>query len=118
MNQVQFLREQLVALPASPSAAHVNSLVATYLLAKDQIEELVNVQADAKAGIRQVIETTGIERWETSSGLVTCPNDSTIITYDASALDRLAAANVTLRNKIYPFRKESVRLGGIRIAKK
>ena len=118
MNQVQFLREQLSALPASPNEAHVNSLVATYLVAKAQIEELVNVQAEAKAGIRQVIDSTGITRWETSSGLVTCPNDSTIISYDAGALDRLAAANATLRNKIYPFRTESVRAGGIRIAKK
>jgi hypothetical protein len=118
MNQVQFLREQLVSLPASPNEAHVNSLVATYLLAKEQIESLVEVQADAKLGIRQVIEATGITRWETSSGLVTCPNDSTIVTYDAGALDRLAAAQKAFYNKVWPFRKESVRAGGIRIAKK
>lgn len=118
MNQVQFLREQLNVSAGSPGEAQVNALVATYLAAKEQIADLVNVQAEAKLGIRQIIDSTGIDEWNVSSGKIIVVADSTIVAYDAKALDKLAADNVRFRNKVYPFRSESIRSGGIRISSK
>jgi hypothetical protein len=115
MNQLQLLRSQLVELPVAPGEDVVNQLVATYLAAREQISDLVNVQADAKRGIRQVIDQTGQTDWNVDSGIVLCPADATIITYDAGALDRLAALSHAFRRKVYPFRSQTVRAGGIRI---
>lgn len=115
MNQVQFLRERLTELPASPNDAQVNSLVATYLAAKDQIAELVDVQAHAKLSLRRIIEETGIHDWTVASGTVLTPADAAIVVYNAASLDKLAAASAVFRRKVFPFRTESFRAGGIRI---
>lgn len=115
MNQLQLLRSQLIDLPAAPGEEEVNRYVATYLAAREQISSLVDVQAEAKRGIRQVIDATGQSDWNVDSGVVLCPADATIVTYDAGALDRLAEASDAFRRRVYPFRTQSFRAGGIRI---
>ena len=116
MNAVQILREAVG--PADRPATHeleVENLVARYLVAKESIEEFVNIQGDAKHRLRQIIEETGQSNWDVRSGTIICPADYTIVTYDAQALDRLAAASRHFRQKVFPFRGESFRSGGIRI---
>lgn len=115
MNQLQIFQAQLRDIPAVSDQGAVEHLVSVYLVARESIDELIDVQATAKRQLRAVIERTGVGQWQTPAGSVITPADATIISYDASALDRLAALSPVFRRKVYPFRTETFRAGGIRI---
>lgn len=117
-NQIEFLREYLAPLPALQAEVEIDRLVATYLIAKEQIANYVDIQGEAKHRIKQLIDQTGKSEWDVVSGKVIVPADATIVTYDAAALDKLAAASAHFRKKVFPFRRESFRPGGIRITGK
>lgn len=118
MNQVQFLQQQIAGLPPMANELRMEVLVANYLAAKAQMEQFIDAQALAKGEIVGIIEQTGITKWDTKSGKVIKPADATIISYDAKALDALAASNKTLARQILPHRNESVRSSGVRITGK
>lgn len=118
VNQVEFLREYLAPLPQLAAEVEIDRLVATYLIAKEQIGAYVDIQGEAKHRIKQLIDQTGKTEWNTPSGVIISPADATIVTYDAAALDKLAAASAAFRRKVYPFRRETFRAGGIRITSK
>lgn len=118
MNQAQMLRTQIAPLPELAPPTEMERLIATYLIAKEQLSTYVDIQGEAKARMRQIIDETGQTVWDTRSGMVICPADTTIVTYEADALDKLAAASAHFRRKILPFRRETFRAGGIRVTGK
>lgn len=118
MNQIQILQQQLGEASVYGQDYEVETLVATYVAAKESIADLVDIQAGAKGRISQIIRESGIDVWDTRSGKVIVPADATIVTYDSTALDRLASASGVFRRKVFPFRHETFRAGGIRILSK
>lgn len=115
MNQLQFLQSQMVGLPAQASELEMETLVATYLAAKAQMEYFGEVGSEAKGRIAQLIDLTGRSEWATASGKVIVPASAVIVTYDARALDGVRAQSKTVNRYILPFRSETFRAGGIRI---
>lgn len=116
MNQLQFLQTQLQELPALPAEQEMEALVANYLAARERIESFVEQQAQAKRRVKQIIDETGVLEWSTLSGSVIVPADGVIVSYDAHALDALAASNRSLGRNIRPHRRETFKAGGIRIS--
>lgn len=115
MNQLQYMQTQIRDLPIHPSEDEMETLVATYLTARARIEEFVNLQADTKSRVREIITATGLTQWQTMSGRVIVPADGTIVSYDAHALDALSVSNRSLGRNIRPHRRETFKAGGIRI---
>lgn len=115
MNQVQFLHAQIVDLPAQASELEMETLVATYLTAKQQMEHFAGVGAEAKVRISQIIGFTGQSEWATASGKVIVPAPALIVSYDAHGLDGVRAMSKTVNRYILPFRSETLRSSGIRI---
>lgn len=118
MNQVQALQSQISGLSPFSASLEMETLVATYLVAKAQLEQFVQTQTAAKGRIAEIIEETGITKWDTKSGKVMVPAPSVVVSYDATALDALAASNKTLARQILPHRREVERAGSIRITSK
>lgn len=115
MNQVQYLQHQIQGLPAQASELEMETLVATYLTAKEQMELFAGVGAEAKGRMAQIIQFTGQDEWLTASGRVIVPAPGIIVSYDAHALDALRASNRTFNRLILPHRNETLRAGGIRV---
>jgi len=115
MNQTQILRQQLNNLPLFSPEVEIEALVANYLAGKEQIAQIVELQAETKRQIQRIISDTGIDRWETRSGSVLVPASGIVVSYDAHGLDGVRLQSKTVNRYILPFRSERVVSGGIRI---
>jgi len=93
----------------------VESAVAVYLAASAEIDAYTAVKDAAKKLISDVMAETGSTAYSTKAGKVSITAPSTSVTYDAKALDALAASSDEVARLLAPHRKVSERAGTMRI---
>lgn len=96
-------------------AQSVESAVAVYLGAKAQMDAYSNVADAAKKLITDVMTETGNTAYMTKAGKVSITAPSQSVSYDAKALDALAASSDEIARMLAPHRKTSERAGTMRI---
>ena len=109
-------------LMAALDAAHtgtpelsVESAVAVYLGAKAQMDAYSAVADSAKKLIGDVMAETGRTAYSTKAGKVAVTAPGTSVSYDAKALDALAASDDGIARLLSPHRKVTERAGTMRI---
>jgi len=110
--------ELLVALNAAQradAADCVESAITVYLGAKSQMDAYSEVADEAKSLISIVMTETAQTAYSTKAGKVSITAPSTSVTYDAKALDALAASDDRIARLLAPHRKVSERAGTMRI---
>lgn len=110
--------ELLAALAAAQTgepAQSVESAIAVYLGAKARMDAYSAVADAAKELIEDVMAETGQTAYVTAAGKAASTADSTAISYDAKALDALAASDDGIARLLSPHRKVTKRTGALRI---
>lgn len=93
----------------------VESAIAVYLAASAEIDAYTAVKDAAKKLISDVMAETAQTAYSTKAGKVSITAPSTSVSYDAKALDALAASSDELARLLQPHRKVSERAGTMRI---
>lgn len=93
----------------------VESAIAVYLAAKGEIDDFDNIADCAKKLISDVMTETAQTAYSTKAGKVAITAPSTSVSYDAKALDALAASSDELARLLQPHRKQTERAGTMRI---
>lgn len=110
--------ELMAALTAAQAGApdqSVESAVAVYLAAKGMMDAYGAVADAAKKLISDVMAETAQTAYTTRAGKVSITAPSQFVSYDAKALDALAASSDELARMLQPHRKVSERAGTMRI---
>lgn len=110
--------ELLAALSAAQTgdpALCVESAIAVYLGAKAEMDAYSAVADAAKKLITDVMTETGQTAYSTKAGKVSITAPSQSVSYDAKALDALAASSDDFARLLAPHRKVSERAGTMRI---
>ena len=110
--------ELMAALTAAQTGApdqSVESAVAVYLAAKGMMDAYGAVADAAKKLISDVMTETAQTAYVTAAGKVSVTAPGTSISYDAKALDALAASDDGIARLLSPHRKVTERAGTMRI---
>ena len=110
--------ELLAALTAAQTgepAQSVESAIAVYLGAKAQMDAYSEVADAAKRLITDVMTETAQTAYTTKAGKVSITAPSVSVSYDAKALDALAASDDGIARLLQPHRKTTERAGTMRI---
>lgn len=110
--------ELLAALDAAQTGTpemSVESAVAVYLGAKAQMDAYSTIADAAKRLITDVMSETGVTAYTTKAGKVAITAPGTSVSYDAKALDALAASDDGIARLLSPHRKVAERAGTMRI---
>ena len=94
----------------------VESAIAVYLAAKAQMDAYSAVADIAKKLIGDVMTETAQTAYTTAAGKASITAPSASVSYDAKALDALAASDDGIARLLQPHRKVSERAGTMRIA--
>jgi len=112
------ITELLTALDAANTGApesSVETAIAVYLAAKSEIDAYDKVADAAKKLIGDVMTETAQTAYSTKAGKVAITAPSVSVTYDAKALDALAASSDVYARLLAPHRKQTERAGTMRI---
>ena len=109
------LTAALAAAQTGEPALSVESAVTVYLAAKAERDAYSNVADAAKKLIADVMAETAQTAYTTRAGKVSITAPSQFVSYDAKALDALAASSDELARMLQPHRKVSERAGTMRI---
>jgi hypothetical protein len=90
-------------------------IISDYLRARERMEEWQIKAEDARRRLSDLIEQTGRTTWETAAGKASVTAPSTTVSYDARALDALAASSPEIAAILAPHRKVTERAGTLRI---
>ena len=93
----------------------VESAVAIYQAASAAIDAMKQVQADAKTLLTEIMTETGTTSYTTPAGKCYVSAPSVVTTYDAKALDALAAGDDELAALLEPFRRVTERAGTLTV---
>ena len=93
----------------------VDAAISIYREAGEEIDALKKVQDEMKRHISDTIAATGLDRWSVSAGICYVSAPSVSVSYDAKALDALAASDDNLARILAPHRKVSERGGSLTI---
>jgi len=93
----------------------VESAIAVYLAASAEIDAYNTVAAAAKRLISDVMAETGSTAYSTKAGKVSITAPSVSVSYDAKALDALAASSDEIARLLAPHRKQMERARTMRI---
>ena len=105
-----------LARTASPSTeSAVETAVAVYQSAAAGIDALRTVQTEAKALVTEIMTETGTTSYTTPAGKCYVTAPSVVTTYDAKALDALAANDDELAALLAPFRRVTERAGTLTV---
>lgn len=115
MTRVAELEAQLNQAIAQPPHRAVEDAITVYLMAKAQADAFGKVADEAKRLIGDVMVETGQPAYKTQAGNVSMTSPSVSVSYDAKALDALAASSDDFARLLAPHRKESQRAGTMRI---
>ena len=107
--------DALTAAQTGDPAQSVESAIAVYLGAKAQMDAYSNVADAAKKLITDVMTETGNTAYMTKAGKVSITAPSQSVSYDAKALDALAASSDEIARLLAPHRKVAERAGTMRI---
>lgn len=105
----------LTAAQAGEPAQSVESAIAVYLGAKAQMDAYGEVADAAKKLIGDVMAETAQATYTTKAGKVSITAPSVSVSYDAKALDALAASDDGIARLLQPHRKTTERAGTMRI---
>jgi hypothetical protein len=94
----------------------VESAIAVYLAASGEIDAYTVVKDSAKKLISDVMTETAQTAYSTKAGKANITAPSQSVSYDAKALDALAASSDEFARLLAPHRKVSERAGTMRIA--
>lgn len=95
--------------------AALETAAAVYQEAAGRIEQLQAVQAQAKQLIGEIFAETGTTDARTPTARVYVSKPGWTITYDAKALDALAAGDAEVAELLTPFRRQTERAGTLTI---
>jgi hypothetical protein len=95
--------------------AALATAAAVYQDAANRIEQLQAVQAQAKQLITDIFVETGTTDARTPTAQVYVSRPSVTVSYDAKALDTLAAGDAEVAELLTPFRRQSERAGTLTI---
>lgn len=95
--------------------ASVETAITVYLAAKSEIDAYDVIAGAAKKLISDVMTETAQTAYSTKAGKVAITAPSVSVTYDAKALDALAASSDDYARLLAPHRKVSERAGTMRI---
>ena len=101
--------------PHADTEAALATATAVYQDAANRIEQLQAVQAQAKQLITDIFVETGATDVRTPTAQVYVSKPSVTVSYDAKALDALAAADLELAELVAPFRRQTERAGTLTI---
>lgn len=110
--------ELLTALDTATTGApelSAETAIAVYLAAKGEIDAYNVICDSAKKLIGDVMAETAQTAYSTKAGKVAITAPSTSVSYDAKALDALAASSDEIARLLAPHRKVSERAGTMRI---
>ena len=110
--------ELMAALDAAQTGTpdmSVESAIACYLAAKAEMDAFSAVADAAKKLIGDVMTETGRTAYTTAAGKASITAPSVSASYDAKALDALAASDDGIARLLSPHRKVSERAGTLRI---
>jgi len=96
----------------------VDAAIGVYLAAQSAIDAYEQTKSAAKQLISQVLAVTGATRYSTRAGVVQVTAPSVVVTYVGKSIDLLCSYDADLAMRLYPYRKETVRAGGLRITAK
>ena len=113
---IEELEAALVAAQHGQPEVCVESAVAVYLAASTEIDRFEVVQNEAKRLIGDIMTETGNTRYSTRAGVAAVTSPSTVVSYDAKALDILCKADADLALKLFSYRRETQRAGTLRIS--
>ena len=116
METVETLRGILETAQTGAPEASVENAIMVYQAAQAAIDAYNEVKDAAKLLISEVMAETGETKYSTRAGVVQVTAPSVTVSYDAKALDVLCKADADLAVKLFAYRKESQRAGGLRIA--
>lgn len=109
------LEVQLQAAISQPPELTVEDAIAVYMAAKAGSDAFAKVADAAKQLISDVMAETGQTTYATRAGKVSIASPSTIVGYDAKAIDILLRDDADLAIRLAPYRKETMRAGTMRI---
>ena len=95
--------------------ASVETAIAVYLSASAEIDAYTAIKGAAKKLIGDVMTETGATAYSTKAGKASITAPSQTVSYDAKALDALAASSDDYARLLAPHRKVSERAGTMRI---
>ena len=95
--------------------ASVETAIAVYLAASAEIDAYTAIKDAAKKLIGDVMTETAQTAYSTKAGKVAITAPSVSVTYDAKALDALAASSDDYARLLQPHRKQTERAGTMRI---
>lgn len=95
--------------------AALATAAAVYQDAANRIEQLQAVQAQAKQLITDIFVETGATDARTPTAQVYVSRPSVTVSYDAKALDTLAAGDAEVAALLAPFRRQTERAGTLTI---
>ena len=93
----------------------VETAVALYQSAAAAIDAYKGAQADIKELLTEIMVETGATSYTTPAGKCYVTAPSTVTTYDAKALDALAANDDELAAMLAPFRRVTERAGTLSV---
>lgn len=112
------LSELLIA-PVESTEQAADVAIGVYKEAKAQADAYsklwLDVAAEAKNQLAQIIEETGVMSWKTAAGSAYIPAAGVTVSYDAKALDALCASSPELAAILRPHRIEKERAGSLTI---
>ncbi len=97
------------------TTAALETAAAVYQDAANRIEQLQAVQAQAKQLITGIFVETGMTDARTPTAQVYVSRPSVTVSYDAKALDALAAVDAEVATLLAPFRRQTERAGTLTI---
>jgi hypothetical protein len=109
--EVRTLLQRAQTAPDTETA--LDLAVGAYKQAAGYVTLLQELQADAKALIGEIFSETGQADAVTSAGKVTISKPTPVISYDAKAIDILCKADSDLALKLFAYRRETMRAGGL-----
>jgi hypothetical protein len=93
----------------------LETAAAVYQDAANRIEQLQAVQAQAKQLITDIFVETGTTDVRTPTAQVYVSKPGVTVSYDAKALDTLAAGDAEVAELLAPFRRQTERAGTLTI---
>jgi hypothetical protein len=103
-----------VRITPTPEEA-IAAAIAEYKAADTKLREFEAVKKAIKDNIERWLADLGLTGIKVPTGSVTWTAESTTVSYNAAALDALAASNDEYRRILAPHRKVSTRAGSLMI---